>query len=225
MKTIRIGMALIAVSFIALLSCNKSDLTKPQTQNFNSSTSSDIERVCGEPVVYNLIDKDKVVQGTLTIGNDETNVYLTFNITGNYKMLYADLVVGTLAHVTAATNANVWNKIAQGPQPPDFTQKFKPEVTSYTFTIPAASYEDCFDVNAFAKLVRRDSYNKITAVDYVFLQSETKTSCYCWSAYVQYCKQHCQEQCGQLTTYTQGGYGNDKGNGAGTAYMIANFAG
>ena len=43
--------------------------------------------------------------------------------------------------------------------------------------------------------------------------------------YVEYCKQHCQEQCGQLTTYTQGGYGNDNGNGAGTKYMIANFAG
>jgi len=226
MKTIRSGIALLAVSLTAFLGCNKTDLTKPrvQPQNLSASTNlSNANSICGEPVVYNLIDIHKVVQGTLTISNDETNVYITFDITKpDFKMSKAELVIGTLAHVTAATDINAWPKLAKGPNPPDFTKTFKPEVTSYTFTIPLADYEECFFVNAFAKLLERDANGNIIGVCYVFLQSDTHTSVKCWSAYIEYCKQHCEE-CGQLTTYTQGGYGNDNGNGTGTQYMIANF--
>jgi hypothetical protein len=162
----------------------------------------------------------------VTVNNDETDVFITFDVSSSsFKIQKAELVIGDLAHITAATDLTAWPKLPAGPNPPDFSQTLKPEVTSYTFTIPAANYDDCFLISAFAKLVQRDpTTNKVVAVDHVFLQSQTKTSCKCWSTYVQYCKQSCPQQCGQLTTYTQGGYGNDDGNGAPTKYLIANFA-
>src|SRR5262249_50542263 len=139
----------------------------------------------------------------------------------DFKIAKAALVIGNLAHVTAATNLAAWPKLGQGPNPADFAQSFKPEVSGFTFTVPSANLEDCFFVSVFAKLVKRDpTTNKVVAATIAFLQSETKTSPKCWSAYVEYCKQDCPPpgDCGQLTTFTQGGYGNDKGNGAGTSY-------
>ncbi|HNP21058.1 MAG TPA: hypothetical protein PKM63_01510 [Panacibacter sp.] len=229
MKTIRIGMASLAVIATAILGCSKADLTAPrpsiETASFASESVAAPNAVCGTPVVYNLIDSKKVPQGTITISNDATNVFVTFTSTNaNLKFQKATLVVGDLAHVSAATNLTVWPKVATGPSAPDFSMTFKPEVSTYTFTIPAANYSDCFLVNAFGKMVQRDANNKIIATDYVFFDSKTEVSTKCWSSYVEYCKQACPPPCGQLTTYTQGGYGNDKGNGAGTSYMIANFA-
>ena len=227
MKSIRTSMALIAITLTAFYSCSKTDFSKPQSESLPSQTVRHDGSVCGEPVVYCLIDKNKVVQGTLSISNDETNIFITFNITSTkFKMQKAELVIGDLAHITAATSVTAWPKLAQGPNPPDFKKTFKPEVTTYTFTIPAADYQDCFLVNAFAKLVQRDAYNNIVKTDYVFLKSTTKTTSNCWTTYVEYCKQDCPPppQCGQLTTYTQGGYGNDLGNGTGTQYLIDHFA-
>jgi hypothetical protein len=135
------------------------------------------------------------------------------------------LVIGTLAHVQAGTNATGWPKLGQGPLNPDYSQTFKPGVTSYTFTIPLANLEDCFYIAVYGKLVKRDpTTNKVVATDIVFLQSQTQSSTKCWSTYVQYCKQACPPPCGPLRTETQGGYGNDQGNGSGTQYLIANFA-
>src|SRR5207237_318718 len=66
--------------------------------------------------------------------------------------------------------------------------------------------------------------NKPVDVQHIILASNTKTGTQKWSTYVEYCKQECPPpHCEPLTTYTQGGYGNDKGNGTGTSYMIANF--
>src|SRR5437868_6287983 len=229
MKTIRMSMALLALSLTALFSCSKSDLIKPQSQSLSSSISSNTEgHICGEPVVYNLIDLSKAVVGTVSISNDESNVFITITpANSDFKIAKAELVLGTLAHVTAATDLTAWPKLGQGQNPADFIQSFKPEVSSYTFTIPSANYDDCFFVSAFAKLVKRDAItHKVVASSLAFLQSETKTSCRYWSTYMEYCKQNCPPpgECGQLTTFTQGGYGNDKGNGAGTSYMVANFA-
>jgi hypothetical protein len=228
MKTIRIGMALLAITLIAF-SCSKTELNKPQSQALNAGTLSDnsVNGVCGDPVTYTLIDGYNAAFGSLSISNDETNLFVTFNSSNSdFKFQKAELVIGTLAHVQAATDLVAWPKIAQGPNPPDFSQTFKPELSSYTFTIPLANYQDCFYVSAFAKLVQRDPITKkVIAVSYVFIQSNTKSSKKCWSTYICYCKQDCPPTCGPLTTYTQGGYGNDQGNGAGTAYMIANFDG
>src|SRR6476469_8200089 len=107
MKTIRVSMALITVALTALLSCSKSDLTKPQSQSLSSSNSSIIENhICGEPVVYNLIDHlSNTVVGTASISNDESNVFITITPANpDFKIAKAALVLGNLAHVTAATN-------------------------------------------------------------------------------------------------------------------------
>lgn len=226
MKTIRASVALLAATLVAVFGCNKQDLTSPaQRSNSGSLTSNSIDHICGEPYVYNLIDCNNQSWGTVSVSNDDVNLFVTFTLTGtDYKISKADLVIGTLEHVTAATNDVAWPKLPKGPNPPDFTQEFKPQVSSYTFTIPLANYDDCFDINAWAKIVKKQGNGLPPLVSFIFLQSDTKTGSKAWSAYKEYCKQDCAPPCGQLTTYTQGGYGNDNGNGTGTQYMIANFA-
>jgi hypothetical protein len=227
MKTIRTGLALLATTLFAF-SCSKTELSKPREQALSAGaySSNVVNGVCGEPVIYTIGDCNGLPYGTLSVSNDETNLYVTFSITNpDYKIQKASLVIGTLAHVTAATNEIAWPKLPKGPYPPDFSNIFKPEVSSYTYTIPLANYEDCFFISAFAKLIKRDPVtNKPVDVQYIVLHSDTKTGTKKWSTYVEYCKQDCPPPpCEPLKTYTQGGYGNDQGNGAGTEYMIANF--
>lgn len=225
MKTIRTGMALLAIALIAF-SCSKTELSKPQDAlSAGAYSVNAVNGLCGEPVVYTIGDCYGLPYGTLSVSNDETNLFVTFNITNpDYKIQKSSLVIGTLAHVIAATDDVAWPKLPKGPNPPDYSNTFKPELSSYTYTIPLANYESCFNISAFAKLVKRDPVtNKVVDIQYMILHSDTKTGTKKWSTYVEYCKQDCPPPpCGQLTTYTQGGYG---GPGAPGQYMTANFAG
>jgi hypothetical protein len=224
MKTFRFTMALLAISVTAFLGCSKTDLTAPKQSSISSHSSSNTVVGC-DPVIYCLIDNKKVQQGTVSVTNDATNVYITINVTGaGFKLLKASLVIGDLTHVQNGTNLTGWPILANGPLNPDYIKQFpQPGVTSATFTVPLANLGDCFYFAIYGKLCKKDAYGK-TITDYIFLKSTTKSSTKCWSTYVQYCKCTPPPPCGQLTTYTQGGYGNDQGNGSGTPYMLDHFA-
>jgi len=223
MKTIRIGMALLATALIAF-SCSKTELSRPQDAlSAGAYSNNAVNGLCGEPVIYTIGDCYGLQYGTLSVSNDETNLFITFNITNpDYKIQKSSLVIGTLAHVTAATDDVAWPKLPKGPYPPDFSNIFKPELSSYTYTIPLANYESCFNISAFAKLVKRDPVtNKVVDIQYMILHSDTKTGTKKWSTYVEYCKQDCPPPpCGQLTTYTQGGYGGPGAPGQGVRQSL-----
>jgi len=225
MKTFRFTMALLAVTLTTFLGCSKTDLTSPNQGSISSRQSSNIGQVCGEPQSHDLIDKSKVVQGNISVSNDATNVYVTINVTAaDFKLVKAALIIGTQQHVQDGVTTG-WPKLGPGPLNPDFSQTFKPGVTSYTFVVPLSSLDNCFDIAVWGKLTKKDAYGK-TISDVIFLKSEPQLTIKCWQTYVQYCEQECPPppDCGQLTTFTMGGYGNDKGNGTGTPYMLNHFA-
>jgi len=225
MKTFRFTAAILAVTMTAFLGCSKTDLTSPKQGSISSRQSSNSEQVCGEPESHDLIDKSKVVQGNISVSNDATNVYVTINVTAaDFKLLKAALIIGSEQHVKDGVTTG-WPQLGPGPLNPDYSQTFpKPGVTSYTFTVPLSSLDNCFDIAVYGKLTKKDAYGK-TISDVIFLKSDPQLIKKCWQTYQQYCEQECPPppECGQLTTFTQGGYGNDQGNGAGTSYMIAHF--
>jgi len=207
----------------AFLSCSKRDLTAPKSSSISARSGSN-SVVCGTPESFNLIDKYKVQLGTVSVSNDATNVFVTINISDpDFKLVKAALIIGTQQHVTDGVTTG-WPKLGPGPVSPDYSQTFKPGVTTYTFTVPIGSLENCFDFAVYGKLTKKVDGKNVA--DIIFLQSDPQLTTKCWQTYAQYCKQDCPPppDCGQLTTFTQGGYGNDKGNGAGTSYMIAHFA-
>jgi hypothetical protein len=223
MKTIRYTMALLAISVTAFLSCSKRDLTAPKSSSISARSGSN-SVVCGTPKSFNLIDKYKVQLGTVSVSNDATNVYITINISDpDFKLVKTALIIGTQQHVTDGVTTG-WPKLGPGPLNPDYSQTFKPGVTTYTFTVPLSGLEDCFDFAIYGKLTKKVDGKNVA--DIIFLQSDPQLTTKCWQTYAEYCKQDCPPppDCGQLTTFTQGGYGNDQGNGAGTSYMIAHFA-
>jgi hypothetical protein len=226
MKTFRFTMALLAISVTAFLGCSKTDLTAPNQSSISSRSSSNTVAGC-DPVTFCLIDNKKVQQGTVSVSNDATNVYITINVTGaDFKLLKAALIIGNLAHVQAGTNLTGWPVLAAGPLNPDYSvTPPKPGVTSVTFTVPLANLGDCFYFAIYGKLCKKDAYGK-TITDYIFLKSATKSSAKCWSTYVQYCK--CTPppppDCGEHRTVTQGGWGAvPNGNNPGQ-YLADHFA-
>jgi hypothetical protein len=221
MKTFRFTMALLAITVTAILGCSKTDLTAPNQSSISSRSSSNTVAGC-DPVIYCLIDNQKVQQGTVTVSNDATNVYIKIDITAaNVKLTKAALIIGDLTHVINGTNLTGWPTLGPGPLNPDYSVTLA-KVTTYTFTVPLASLGDCFYIAIYGKICKKDAYGN-TITDYIFLKSATQSSKKCWSTYVQYCK--CKPpECKPLNTVTQGGYGNDQGNGNPTQYLIANFA-
>jgi hypothetical protein len=225
MKTFRFTMALLAISVTAFLGCSKTDLTAPNQSSISSRSSSNTVAGC-DPVTFCLIDNKKVQQGTVSVSNDATNVYITINVTGaDFKLVKAALIIGNLAHVQAGTNLTGWPILGNGPLNPDYSVTFpKPGVTTYTFTVPLAGLDDCFYIAIYGKLCKKDAYGK-TITDYIFLKSDTKSSAKCWSTYVQYCK--CTPpppDCGEHRTVTQGGWGAvPNGNNPGQ-YLADHFS-
>lgn len=153
-KTIQSALFFAAIATLSLASCKKeADEITPavnkQTYTHRSATT------CGEPTTVTLIAGQHINAGTVTVTNDETNLYVTYNTTNGWKLTELHLFAG-------ACNAIPVNKPGN-PMPGQFPYSANPaSLTTYTFTIPLANLENCFCVAAHA-VVRNSSGGTETA--------------------------------------------------------------
>ena len=191
-------MALLAIRMTTFLGCSKTELTSPKQSSISSRSSSN--SVTCDPVIYYLIDNSKVQQGTVTVSNDATNVYIKIDITAaDFKLTKAALIIGDLTrNVINGTNLTGWPTLGSGPLNPDYSVTLAKRITTYTFTVPLEGLGDCFYIAIYGKICKKDAYGK-TITDYIFLRSTTKSSDKCWSTYVQYCK--CTPTASMWSTY------------------------
>lgn len=145
-------LVLVLVLFVgslSFISCNETLVGDEQilSEETGFTVSNEILTVdgttspyCGE-TTYTLWAGQTIDAGTLTVANDETNLYVTYTTTG---------VFGTL-HLWVGTDMTLLPKNSQGtPVPGRFPYSVDASgLTSYTFTIPLTSisfYNTCGDV-------------------------------------------------------------------------------
>jgi hypothetical protein len=178
--------------FIPLLfmGCQKTDLvdeskTTPADNNGSSALKSTIV-YCGDPKVVNLRIWDNPIEcwGTVTVGNDQTNLYVTYQAASGILIGLTDLYVGPEAGIPGY---GIGNGIGQFDisQFPYHSSHPWPMVQTYTYTLPLAELEDCFAVVAHAVVRAPDGTAKrVWGYEPMVLY---------WGYFFNYCKQECPE--------------------------------
>lgn len=137
---------LIAAMSLAIFSCNKSETQAPAPE----ASSEQMELVmkgggkgtvtcppvtyCGETTTVRLLAGQHIESGNLLVGNDGTNLYVTYTTTGGWKMSELHLFAGACGSIPVTNSGN--------PSPGQFPNKVSfsgSGVTSYTFTVPLSS--------------------------------------------------------------------------------------
>jgi hypothetical protein len=146
-----------------------------------TNTNGKIE-YCGVPLEGNLIDYEQTINpGTLTVGNDLINLYVTYNLTGDWWIKNVTLYTGAAEAVPGIINPDGTGNFAQWL----FPYYYYPLdlIPVFTFQIDLNTLEECFVVVAYAHL-----QNVVTGErKYAWGKSSLKTNGF----YMNYCKQSC----------------------------------
>ena len=176
-------MLLIPLFFIG---CQKSELVddaktgKPESQESGLLKSSIV--YCGQPLVVQLVEWENtsVSYGTVTIGNDATQLFITYDAAPGVVIFETNLYVGPESGIPGDNIGNGSGHFNLGLFPYKTTH---PNVQSYTYTLPLANFENCFAVVANAKMIHPDGW--------VINAFGKNTLVLSWGYYVNYCKQVC----------------------------------
>jgi hypothetical protein len=162
---------------------------------------------CGTQLVANLYEYGKTgtSYGTVTVGNDATNLYITYQTSGNYNLQNTHLYVGTPEGLPSTTTPSYINPDGTGyfhyGTPPFQDYAPGPPAPAYQKVIPLSSLPECFIIVAFGDIATADPTQPI------IVSAKTPTAYKSLGYYLEYCKQVCGSGC--ETAYA---YGKDKAN-------------
>ncbi len=153
MKTVKSMMrfALMGIISWGLYSCS-SNVAEPETALLSTKGGGTIIQeppvYCKPPKVVNLMAGQHIVSGTVTVGNDALNLYVTFVTVDGWLLNKTHLYVGApeLLPVNNANNPQI------GKFP--YSTTHSPRVTSFTYTIPLAGLPDTLCIAAHAEVVK-----------------------------------------------------------------------
>lgn len=206
-KSLKIIIYLLLTLPIVFAGCKKSELNESTPANSVKSVQIILPYTpCGNQLVANLYEYGKTDNsyGTITVGNDLVNLYLTFeakagfNLKNTYLYVGSDLspagLVDILPNGTEEfhLSSNLFSKYAPGPPAP-----------IYQKVIPLSTLPDCFVIVAFAD-IPNDPANDAS---YVRVSAKAPSAFKSYGYHLEYCKQICGSGC--ETAYA---FGNDKAN-------------
>ncbi len=186
---------------------------------FNSSSAigNDVSlpsSPCGSIESVVLWSGQTINAGSVNVSNDNSNLYVTYSTTGNWRLRKVHLYVGSCNAIPVNNAGNP--TIGLFP----FSQQFSPLTTSYTFTIPLSSItENCFCIAAHAELVKIGSNGSI-------VQQETGwggnslIGGKSWARKFKYCIQDCPETC-DMSVEVENINPSSCTNGAGSVILSA----
>ena len=171
------------IAALAVSSCSDEQLIE-------SSSDAELktgEAICGDAKVVDLIAGQHINVGTVTVSNDEENLYVTYETSGDWYL--------TETHVYVGDEADIPYNGAGNPRFGHFPySESHNNLTSYTYSISLEGLDDCFAV------VTHGVVDKIVNGD-VVERGETAFGCgdkefpgRRWGCYFDYCKQECEEE-------------------------------
>ncbi len=161
--------------FLLCIACNSEDVNF----EFNEKSSAQ-QTTCEDAKIVTLIAGQHIDAGTVTVTNDEENLYVTYQTNDDWSISETHLYVGPEEDIPQTRSGNP--KIGHFPYHGD---------NNDPFVIPLSDLNDCFVIVAHAVV------NKI--VDGEIKQSETAFGCgdkefsgKRWGCYFEYCKKDCE---------------------------------
>lgn len=186
-KVITNSLALLLLIPFLFMGCQKTEViddakSTPDDNNGGALKSTIV--YCGNPKVVNLAmwAYPNQVYGTVTVGNDMTNLYVTYTVTDGNLIAMTDLYVGPQSEIPG-DDIGIGTGHFYIEQFPYHSNHPWPMVQSYTYTLPLNQFEDCFAIVAHA-IVRVPDGNVTHAWGYESLVLY-------WGYFFNYCKQEC----------------------------------
>jgi hypothetical protein len=150
-------------------------------------TKEEIENTaCGEIKITTLFAGQHIDVGEISISNDANNLFVVYNVKGNWSLKETHLYVGNEGNLPLGGGGNP--KIGHFPYhgDHDLTQ-------SYTFTVPLDQLEKCFVISAHAVVVKEEN-GDITSSETAFGFGENEFDDGSrWGWYFEYCLQECDD--------------------------------
>jgi hypothetical protein len=182
-------LAIILMLPFIFIGCQKAELiddsktTNPENKENPGLKST--EDYCGTPLVADLVDFNQSISaGTVTIGNDATTLYVTYELVGEWWIQNAVLFVGP-ASEAGTIYADGSGRFAPSSWVSPYRHNYFPWDFSqfYTFEIDLTTLDDCYVIVAYA-----NSKNLTTNENkYIWGKSQLKSSGY----WLEYCTQSC----------------------------------
>lgn len=164
---------------------------------------------CGTTTMVNLLNMQQAQIGTISVANDEHNLYVTYNTQFTpWKLYKIRLFVGDCNGVPL--NQQGYPLVNQFPKKLTFCGYYLPQ--KYTVTIPLHSLPQCFCVAAQAVAAKRIGCNWITET--LWGEGTPFGQQACNGMHFDYCQQNCGntpppgEGCGYRAPYWFNGYNN-----------------
>ena len=151
-------LTFILISFwLIFASCKKLGNDQNVTQR-SVSTSPPVataQATCGQTQTQTLLAGQSIHAGTISISNDQTNVYVNYSTSGGWQIQKTHLYVGTCSLIPTSHGGNP--QIGLFP----YQTSYSPAVTAFTYTIPLAGLGSCYCVAAHCEVVLKDSNGNI----------------------------------------------------------------
>lgn len=147
MKTlIKLTLVLFAMAFV-LVGCGTKDILGPDNTVFNTKAAE------ATPDTYPIIAGQNYNAGTMSLWNDDVNIYVKFDLTGTWTM--------EQSHVDIESSVfDIPGYPTPIPGQFDYITTHNPPVVTYTYTIPLANYTfgvgDTIVVAAHASVLNSD---------------------------------------------------------------------
>ena len=223
-KPFKIILYLLLVVPVFFIGCQKSEVLDDSGNSASKTGTTDVKSTivyspCGNQLVANLyptgvatstgiVFNTSVSYGTVTVGNDLVNLYVTYQANPGDSLESIFVYAGTPEGLTSMTVPGLPNTVN-----PDGTGYFhpgyfpyikypRPRILNHTQVIPLSTLPDCFIIVAIADIKVKDvaGYTRVTAKAPTALKS--------YGFYLDYCKQ----RCGNSACETAYAFGNDFAN-------------
>jgi hypothetical protein len=187
-----------AAMLLMLVGCKKEETLLTNSNNHRNG-SSQID-YCGTPQQVNLLAGQTINVGSVTVGNDATNLYVTYTTTGSWYLTELHLYVGDCRAMPVNKSGN--------PVPGQFPNKAtfsSPNYSQqYTFVLPLSSLPDCYCVAAHAAVIKKGTNGQVTQGETAWGEGTRFVSKGNWGMYFNACETPCQpegEGCGYRRPY------------------------
>lgn len=143
---------------------------------------------CVTPMEVPLIAGQNINVGTVTVWNDAVNVYVAYQLDGDYKLTQTHLFAGTCGTMPVNNSGNP--QIGRFP----FKQTHGAGVSLYVYTIPRSSLPiGCLCIAAHAAIVAYNSTGTIVFSQTGWGQGSQVTGGGSWAMQFGYCIQDCTD--------------------------------
>jgi len=138
-----------------------------------------------ETVEFEYFAGQHISVGSLSVTNDEENLYITYNFDGDWHSGQTHLYVGSLGNLPVNGTGN--------PIPGQFpySEEHDPEIQSFTYTIPLADLDECYIIAAHAELTS-EGENGEDQTETGWSSGTEFPNATRWGWYSEYCTQICE---------------------------------